>query len=76
MQAGLDCVLRVFGLNDGDGHIPFVHEQVVGLLGLLSSMKTLANDDFSIGEVIFSEYLPVGVPFFFERWVNQLQAHV
>ena len=69
-------MLRVFGLNNSDGHIAFVHEQVVGLLGLLSSVKALANDDFSISEVIFSEYLPVGVPFFFERWVNQLQAHV
>ena len=50
---------------------------------LSAKIKNFASfkDEVSINfeasrEAKFSKYLPVGVPFFFERWVNQLQAHV
>lgn len=76
LQASLDRMIRVFCLNDSDRHIPLIHEQIVGLLGLLSGMEPLANDDLAVGEVVFSKYLPVGIPFSFECRIDQLQAHI
>ena len=50
LHAVADAVVVVFGLDDGDGDIGLVVEDVVGTLGLATGDKLAPDDDAALGE--------------------------
>ncbi|MNR25485.1 hypothetical protein D3C85_1426390 [compost metagenome] len=62
LHAGTDRVLVVLGLDDGQGHVGLVVEDVVGAPGLATAMQLAAHDDAALGEADFLAHLFVMVP--------------
>ena len=50
MHAVADAVCVVLGLDDREGNVGLVVEDVVGALGLTASDQLAANDDAALGE--------------------------
>ena len=51
LHAVADGVVVVFGLDEGDGDVRLVVEDVVGALGLAAGDQLAADDDPAFGEV-------------------------
>ena len=53
LHAVADAVVVVLGLDEGDGDVRLVVEDVVGALGLAAGDQLAANDDAALGEADF-----------------------
>ena len=50
LHAVADAVVVVLGLDDGDGDVGLVIEDVIGALGFATGDELSANDDAALGE--------------------------
>lgn len=70
LQAGVDRVIGIFGLDDSDRDVRGVHEKVVGLLLVLTGNHIPAYNDLAIGKVVLGKDLGVTIPRLHNRGID------